>query len=50
MDKLVIDNITGRVENCIRVEKPTFSLKGKTLVEYTGQAHIGDTWDGTTFI
>ena len=49
MNKLVIDEATGLVENCI-VADDTFTLEGKALVRHTGQAEIGDTWDGTQFI
>ena len=45
MNKLVIDDKTGIVENIIVVKGDDFQLKGKTLITNTGQAKIGDTYD-----
>lgn len=49
MDKLVIDDDTGLVENLIAADD-TFSLLGKTLIEYTGQANIGMMFNGSSFL
>lgn len=46
MNKLVIDNETGLVENTIVVKDDEFQLDGKTLLE-NAVGQIGETYDFT---
>ena len=49
MNRLVIDNETGLVENSIVVKDDKFQLDGKTLLENT-VGKVGDTYDFTSKI